>query len=83
MAPEQPSLVRQWLLLKILSARRYGTTVKELAEELAVCEKTIRRDVETFQEVGFPLEDHVGNHGRKAWCLDPAKAQPGPGLCLR
>lgn len=61
MAPEQPSFVRQWLLLKILSARR---------------------DLETFREVGFPLQDSVGDHGRKAWSLDPAKTQPGLGFAF-
>jgi len=39
-------------------------------------------NLETFQEVGFPLEEHVGDHGRKAWCLDPAKTQPGLGFAF-
>jgi proteasome accessory factor B len=70
-------LVRQWVLLRTLCARHHGATVKELAEELSVSEKTIRRDLQTFQEAGFPLEEIVEQFGRKKWHVDPAKSQPG------
>jgi proteasome accessory factor B len=63
-------LIRQWLILRSLSVRRYGATVKELAEEHNVSEKTIRRDLETFQNAGFPLEETVEEFGRKKWKLD-------------
>jgi hypothetical protein len=33
---EQAALLRQWLLLKTLSARRNGATLKELAAEMQV-----------------------------------------------
>lgn len=71
------SLLRQWILLKALSVRGAGATVKELAEELSVVEKTIRRDLETFLAVGFPLEETVGQFGRKKWRLDPDRTPPG------
>ena len=32
--PDEPPLVRQWILLRTLSARRHGATVKELGKEL-------------------------------------------------
>jgi len=67
---EQLALVRQWLLLRTLSARRYGCTVKELAEEAAVSEKTVRRDLITFQQAGFPLQETVCPRGLKRWKLD-------------
>ena len=70
-------LVRQWILLKTLSARHYGATVKELAEEMGVGEKTIRRDLQVFRTVGFPLEERVGDFGRKAWWLQAAPNQAG------
>jgi len=73
----QSALIRQWILLRALCARGYGATVKELAEELGVGEKTIRRDLETFQTVGFPLVETVEQFGRKKWHIDPAKTQPG------
>jgi predicted DNA-binding transcriptional regulator YafY len=74
---EQSSLVRQWILLRTLSALHSGATVKELAAELAVSEKTAGRDLDTFNEAGFPVEETVGPHGLKRWRLDPAKTQPG------
>lgn len=70
-------LLRQWTLLKALSSRPGGATVRELVRELGVSEKTVRRDLETFQRVGFPLQEHVGPHGRKAWGLQPAAEPPG------
>lgn len=70
-------LARQWVLLRTLCARHYGASVKELAEDLAVSDKTIRRDLQTFQEAGFPLEEVVEDFGRKRWRIDPAKSQPG------
>jgi proteasome accessory factor B len=45
--------------------------------ELGASEKTVRRDLETFQKVGFPLQEEVGPHGRKAWHVQPAGDTPG------
>lgn len=70
-------LLRQWTLLRTLCARSCGSTVKELIEELGASEKTVRRDLEAFQKVGFPLQEHVGPHGRKAWFLHSAADSPG------
>lgn len=73
---EEPPLVRQWVLLRLLSGRRFGVTVKEMAREMGVHEKTIRRDLATFEQAGFPLQETVGERGRKTWRLDSA-SQPG------
>ena len=70
---EASPLVRQWILLKTLAARKYGATVKELAQEAGVSIKTIRRDLETFQTAGFPLREVVADFGRKKWHLESAK----------
>ena len=75
--PEESPLVRQWIVLRMLCSHRLGVTVKELVQEMDVSEKTIRRDLETFQQAGFPLEETVGDYGRKKWRIDPAKSQPG------
>ena len=75
--PEDSPLVRQWIVLRTLCSRRHGATVKEMVQEMGVSEKTIRRDLETFQRAGFPLEETVGEYGRKKWRIDPAKSQPG------
>jgi predicted DNA-binding transcriptional regulator YafY len=74
---EQLPLVRQWILLRTLCSRRYGVTVKDMVHELNVSEKTIRRDLETFQAAGFPLKETVGEFGRKQWHIEPDKAEPG------
>lgn len=66
-----PPLVRQWLVLQALSPKRRGATVNELAEELEVNAKTIRRDLQTFLAAGFPLVEERGPHGRKTWRLSP------------
>jgi predicted DNA-binding transcriptional regulator YafY len=52
-------------------------TVKEMAAEQGVSEKTVRRDLETFQQVGFPLQEAVCEHGLKKWRIDPERNQPG------
>ncbi len=78
--PSDSPLVRQWILLRTLCARRYGSTVKELAEEMDVSEKTIRRDLDTFLTAGFPLEETVGDFGRKSWIISQAKHQPDIGF---
>ncbi len=75
-------LVRQWTLLRVLSDRRDGAAVRELAAEMQVSERTVHRDLETFQAVGFPLEEIVEEFGRKRWRLDPEKTQPGLGFAF-
>lgn len=66
---DQPSLQRQWVLLRMLGAQRHGVAVAEAARELGTSQKTIRRDLATFAQVGFPLEETTGARGRKVWCL--------------
>jgi hypothetical protein len=51
-------LVRQWMLLKTLSARHYGVKVREMAGELEVNEKTIRRDLELFRDRSCTCPSH-------------------------
>ncbi len=74
--PSEPQIVRQWLLLHKLSLNHFGLGVRQLAGELGVAEKTIRRDLILLQSVGFPLDEAVGEHGRKAWRLAAAGGRP-------
>jgi predicted DNA-binding transcriptional regulator YafY len=74
---DQLPLLRQWVLLRILCTRHYGVTIKDMVHELNVSEKTIRRDLETFQRVGFPLQEVIGDFGRKTWHMEDGKAEPG------
>jgi predicted DNA-binding transcriptional regulator YafY len=58
----EAALKRQWQLLRVLSARRDGSRVTELAEELEVAESTVRRDLQVLLEAGFPLTDDENMH---------------------
>jgi len=77
MADASPPLVRQWTLLRALSATRHGQTVRALSHEMTVSEKTIRRDLLLLARVGFPLVETVGVRGRKCWRI-AADRQPSP-----
>ena len=57
MSDVQPALVRQWRLLRQLSARPEGLSLRELAREVEVSQKTIHRDLQLFQRAGFPLHE--------------------------
>jgi len=72
---DDTALIRQWKLLKLMS-RRYGGTVRELAAETPVNEETIRRDLRTFQQLGFPLDEEVGERGRKSRRVRATKERP-------
>jgi proteasome accessory factor B len=76
------ALVRQWILLRTLSARRDGIGVQALAQELQVNERTVRRDLEALQAAGFPLAETVEAFGRKKWRLDQARTQPALGFAF-
>lgn len=60
-------LERQWILLRTLSSRRFGATVRELAEELETSQKTIRRDLVFLSDLGFSISHREGAHGRNHW----------------
>ena len=62
-------LIRQWLVLNQLSARRNGATVRELADEHGVNLKTIRRDIDALKRAGFQLDERVIEQGCKVWNL--------------
>src|SRR5690606_12259266 len=71
-----PPLQRQWSILRTLSARRYGVTLKELAEEHGVSQKTILRDFNTLHTAGFRLTQREEAHGRKRWTAEHDTAAP-------
>lgn len=73
---DESSLRRQWLLLKTLSSRHYGLTVRQMATDMDVAEKTVRRDLAVFRGIGFPLEETVGDFGRKSWRIAASWNQP-------
>jgi predicted DNA-binding transcriptional regulator YafY len=70
MAGKSP-LIRQWTLIKILASRPDGLSVQEMASEMGVSIKTIRRDLETFSQTGFSLYYESGPKRKKRWRLSP------------
>ncbi len=44
-------------------------TIKSLVASTGMSEKTIRRDVATLRQVGFPIEERLGEFNRKAFSL--------------
>jgi len=63
-------LTRHLLLLRSLSSRSEGSTLRELADEQGVSTKTIRRAINTLQEAGFSVVEKTGPHGRKTWHIE-------------
>ncbi len=73
---DETCLRRQWALLRSLTSRRIGLSIRQLADELGVTQRTIRRDLEVFRSVGFPLEETIGEFGRKSWTIKASRDQP-------
>lgn len=64
---DKKSMFRQWRILNLVGQRVEGITVKELATQFATSQRTIQRDLDLLQSVGFPLNATTGPHGRKHW----------------
>ena len=68
-------MLRQWNLLRALDRRQVGADVKELADELGVTVKTIRRDLELFHQLELPIEERVEKFGRKTYSVGASWAK--------
>ena len=77
---DSQQLLRQWTLLRLLSARRQGATLRELADETGVSQKTVGRDLALLRRLAFPVEEVVGEHGRKRWTMPENAAVPRLGF---
>ncbi len=53
-------------------------TVRELADHFGVTLKTVRRDLIVLRQVGFPVAETAGDHGRKTWTV--VSSADGPQL---
>ena len=73
---ESTQTIRLLQLLRFLTARRQGVSLREMATEHECNQKTIRRDLTVLRRIGFPLEETVGPHGRKSWKLDSTRSLP-------
>ena len=65
-------LIRQWTLLQKLAAVRTNT-IPQLALDLKVSTRTVRRDLDAVQMAGFPIYDDTVD-GTKFWRMDPKPA---------
>jgi predicted DNA-binding transcriptional regulator YafY len=63
---DDTSLIRQLQLLRALGARRRGRSLREMARETGVGERTFKRDLDRFCRIGVPLVESNGEHGRNA-----------------
>jgi len=70
-------VIRQWQVLREIEARRTGITIHELAKQVRVSSRTIRRDLQALQEAGFAVFDEGEENETKRWKLD---IQPFRGL---
>lgn len=61
------AITRQWRLL--LALRRSARTIEELAEELHVGTRTVRRDLQCLRSVGFPIEQRTPDDDSPLWAL--------------
>jgi predicted DNA-binding transcriptional regulator YafY len=68
-------ILRQWNLLKMLQTRGEGMPLRDIAEAFEVSERTVQRDFEVLQELGFPIE-YRGGRVRQALLAAAARFLP-------
>lgn len=61
-------LFRQWELIKILQAHRFGVSVDEIAERLECNKRTVQRDLSVLQDI-FPISYEQRGPGKRFWKL--------------
>ena len=71
-------ILRQWNLLKTLQTRGEGIPLRQLADEFDVSERTIQRDFEILEELGFPLEHQDDEYGKRFWRMPADFFRTGP-----
>ena len=76
-------VVRHWKMLLRINTDRSGVSVKQLAQEFGVTQRTVWRDLAALQEVGFPLVDEKRDR-TTFWTLMnmPLKALNDAGLSV-
>ena len=60
-------IVRELQLLLLLEQTRVGVTLRELASQLLVTERTIRRALAALEEAGVTLVDTQDDSGASRW----------------
>ncbi|MGC9455546.1 MAG: helix-turn-helix transcriptional regulator [Phycisphaerae bacterium] len=63
------TLFRQWELIKVLQANRFGLSTEELASRLECSQRTVQRDVSVLRDI-FPISYRQGPRGLRYWKLE-------------
>ncbi len=71
-------ILRQWNLLRTLQLRGAGVSLSQLARDAEVSERTIQRDFEILQELGFPIEHDEDEYGKRFWRMPHDFFKAGP-----
>jgi predicted DNA-binding transcriptional regulator YafY len=71
-------ILRQWNLLKMLQTRGEGVSLRDIADVLGVSERTVQRDFEILQELGFPIAFDEDECGKRFWRMPPDFFRSGP-----
>ncbi len=71
-------LLRQWELLRALQTRGEGIPLRELSDRFAVSDRTIQRDLEVLQELGFPVEHDDSEFNKRYWRMPHDFFRSGP-----
>ncbi len=62
------ALFRQWELIRVLQAHRFGVCIDELAARLECTKRTVQRDLGVLQDI-FPISHERRDHGKRFWKL--------------
>lgn len=71
-------LVRQWNLLRMLQTRGEGMPLADLSRSLNVAERTVQRDLELLQDLGFPITFDADDFGKRFWRMPHDYFKTGP-----
>jgi len=61
-------LFRQWELIKVLQAHRFGVSTDEIAARLECNKRTVQRDLGVLQDI-FPISYEQRDRGKRFWKL--------------
>lgn len=61
-------LFRQWELIKVLQAHRFGVSTEELCARLECNKRTVQRDLNVLQNI-FPISHEQRDRGKRFWKL--------------
>ena len=76
MARGEP-LIRQWNLLRVLQAHRFGVGVDELTQRMECSKRQVQRDLQVLQTVGFPISFEERDFDKRYWKLAPHFLESG------